>query len=146
VTSFAQVAPGDTAAVIKLMRVTMSEIDSALVGFDRRDTVLATSPDSEPRRLSVWLQHGSPRKLTVSEPDDAGHMTGESSYWFIAGDLVVAQTMTSTYALDGGRIVLWTDAVLIPRSDVTPEERMAREQELAEQATKYLAAFGITIQ
>lgn len=144
--SFSQVAPGDTAAVIKLMKITMTEIDSALVDFERRDTILVTAPDSEPRRLSLWLQHGSPRKITVTEPDDAGHMTGESSYWFIAGDLAVVQGMTSAYALDGDRIVLWTDQTLVPTSDVTTEERMARELRLVGEARRYLAAFGMEMQ
>jgi hypothetical protein len=139
------VAPGDTAAVIKLMRITMTEIDSALTGFERRDTILVTSPDSEPRKLSIWLQNGSVRKLTVSEPDEAGHQTGESSYWFIAGELSVGQTMVSAYALDGDRIVVWTDPTLIPFVDVTPADRMAKELELVAAAKKYLQAFGIVM-
>ena len=127
------------------MRLTMHEIDSSLDGFDRRDTVLATAPDSEPRRLTVWLQRGSPRKLAVSEPNEAGHMVGESSYWFIAGDLVVVQGMADAYALDADRIVLWTDQLLVPVSTFSLEERMARERMLVDQAHTYLAAFGIVL-
>jgi hypothetical protein len=127
------------------MRLTMSEIDSSLDGFERRDTVLATSPDSEPRRLSVWLQRGSPRKLTVSEPNESGHMVGESSYWFIAGELSVVQGMADAYAFDADRIVLWTDQMLVPVSTFTRAERMARERFLVDQAHTYLAAYGIVL-
>src|SRR5450759_2727663 len=109
------------------------------------DTVLATSPDSEPRRLSVWLQRGSPRKLTVSEPNESGHMVGESSYWFIAGELSVVQGVADAYAFDADRIVLWTDQMLVPVSTFTRAERMARERLLVDQAHTYLAAYGIVL-
>ncbi len=126
------------------MRLTMNEIDSSLGGFERRDTILATSSDSEPRRLSVWLQSGVPRKLAVSEPREPGHsVAGETDYWFIKNELAVVQGMTDSYALDANRIVLWTDQMLVPLSGFTAEERMAREILLVEQARKYLAAFGI---
>lgn len=142
-TSFAQVAPGDTAALIGLMRLTMTQIDSALDEFERRDTVMATSPDSEPRRLSVWLQHGIPRKLAVSEPDQHGAMTGESDFWFVDGDVAVVLQGASAFALDAGRIVLWTDEVLVPRTEFTDADRMARETGIREEVERYLAQLGV---
>ncbi len=145
-TSFSQVTPGDTAAVIALMRSVMSDIDGALDGFERRDTVLATTPDSEPRQLTVWLERGLPRKLTVSEPREPGHsLAGESDYWLTNNELTVVQSMTDAYALDANRIVLWTDQMLVPVTGFTADQRMAREILLVEQARKYLAAFGMVL-
>ena len=124
----------------------MSEIDGSLDGFERRDTVFAATPDSEPRQLTVYLQRGLPRKLTVSEPKEPGHaVAAETDYWFINEELAVVQGMTDTYALDANRIVLWTDQMLVPLTGFTTDERMAREVLLVEQARKYLAALGVVL-
>lgn len=144
--SFSQAPPGDTAAVISLMRSVMSDIDAALDGFERRDTVFAITPDSEPRQVTVWLERGLPRKLAVSDPKEPGHaVAGETDYWLINNELAVVQGMSDAYALDANRIVLWTDQMLVPVSAFTKDERMAREILLVEQARKYLAAFGIVL-
>ena len=128
------------------MRSVMSDLDGALDGFERRDTVLAVTPESEPRQLTVWLERGVPRKLTVSEPKEPGHSVAPvTDYWFINEELAVVQGTTDAYAIDANRIVLWTDQMLVPLTGFTREERMAREILLVEQARKYLAAFGIVL-
>jgi hypothetical protein len=128
------------------MRLTMSDIDGALDGFERRDTTLATTPDSEPRQLTVWLQRGLPRKLSVSEPKEPGHtVAAVTDYWFINEEPAVVQGTTDAYALDANRIVLWTDQMLVPLTGFTADERMTREILLVGQARKYLAAFGVVL-
>lgn len=144
-TSFSELAPGDTAAVLLIMRQTMQDIDGALGGLARRDTVLVAEAGQEPRRLSLWLEDGVPRKLTVSEPNEMGRMLGESAFWFVQGEVRVVQQPHDAYAFDADRILVWTDESLVPLSDVTGEERMARERDVVEEAHRWLAVFGVKL-
>jgi hypothetical protein len=144
-TSFSELAPGDTASVILVMRRTMQDIDGALAGFTRRDTTLDAEPGQEPRKLSVWLEDDVPRKLTVTEPNEAGRMLNESSFWFVQGEVRVVLQPLAAYAFDADRILVWTDETLVPITDVTTEERMRREREVVDQAHRWLEVFGIKL-
>ena len=144
--SLTEVAPGDTATILRVMRGTMADIDGMLARLERRDTVLAAEGTQEPRRLSVWVQNNSPRKLVVSEPNDAGAMTGESHWWFVGGELRVVQQPFAGYVMYGDRILVWTDGALEPVPDIPDTDRMAREVELVGAATKWLGVFGLKMQ
>ncbi|MES2123285.1 MAG: hypothetical protein V4503_01230 [Gemmatimonadota bacterium] len=137
--------PGDTAAVITILRRTMQEIDGALAGYVRRDTVLDAMPGQGPRTVSVWLEQDIPRKLTVSEPNESGKMLAESNFWFVQGELRVAQQPEDSYAFDADRIIVWTDPSLVPIVDITPELRMQREHDVVEQARHWLGIFGVRL-
>lgn len=139
------IAEGDTATVLALLKLTMKEIDGGLDSLVRRDTVLATEPGQEPRRASVWLQNGVPRKLLVSEPNELGQMTLESSYWFINGELRAVQQPLASYFLEADRILLWTDEALEPRADVAAQERMDQEVALAAEVEQRLGLFGLKL-
>jgi len=141
-TTFGELAPGDTASVLLIMRRTMEEIEAALPGLTRRDTTLAPEPNQEPRRLSIWLEDGVPRKLVVSEPNDAGQMMEESVFWFVQGDVRVVQQPSAAYAFDADRILVWTDESLVPLTDITADARMIRERDVIEQARKWLTLLG----
>lgn len=143
--TFAELVPGDTAAVISIMRRTMQEIDGALAGYVRRDTTLEAVKGKAPRTLSVWLEQDIPRKLTVSEPNESGRMLGESNFWFVQGELRVAQQPEDSYAFDADRIIVWTDPSLVPIVDITPELRMQREHEVVEQARQWLNLVGVKL-
>jgi hypothetical protein len=140
------IAEGDTAAVLDLLRLTMTDIDAALETMERRDTVLAPEPDQEPRRVSVWLRDGVPRKLLVSEPNESGQMTAESAYWFVNGELRAVLQPFAGYFLEGDRILLWTDESLEPITDVIPQDRMDRELALVAEVELRLAHFGLRLQ
>ena len=127
------------------MRGTMGEIDGMLGQLERRDTTLAPVGTEEARRLSVWVRDGVPRKLTVSEPNDAGAMTAESQYWLVGGELRVVQQPFAAYVLYGDRILVWTDGALEPVPDIPDDDRMARELELVNQARQWLAVFGLKL-
>jgi hypothetical protein len=143
---FADLPPGDTAAVLDLMRQTMREIDAGLPQMTQRDTTLPPVADSVARHLTVWLQDGVPRKMT-SRPDSTanGASDGETDIWFVGGEVAVVQRVADSYALDGGRIVLWTDESLQPRTDVLPAQVMGRENELEALARGWLGVFGLRI-
>ena len=144
-TTLSELAPGDTASVIVIMRRTMQDIEGAIPAFTRRDTTLAAGTNREPRRLSLWLEDGVPRKLTVSAPTDASSMLGESVFWFVQGEVRVVQQPNDAYAFAADRMLVWTDESLTPVTDVTPEARMIREHEVIEQARQWLALFGVAL-
>ncbi|MES2303978.1 MAG: hypothetical protein V4558_00625 [Gemmatimonadota bacterium] len=144
-TSFSELAPGDTASVVLIMRRTMADIDGAAADFTKRDTTLAPEPGQEPRRLTLWLEDNVPRKLLVTEPDESGRMMRESLFYFVQGEVRVVMQPNDGYAFDADRILVWTDEALIPLADVTPELRMQRESEVLDQAHKWLALFGVEL-
>lgn len=143
--SLSEIAPGDTASILLVMRQTMQEIDGMLRSLERRDTTLAAVDDQEARRLSVWLQDGVARKLTVTEPNDAGGMTGESAFWLVGGELRVVQQPFAAYTLYGDRILVWTDSSLDPIPDIPSDNRMEREVVLVAQARQWLEVFGLRL-
>ena len=142
---FSDLAPGDTAGVISMMRQTMQNIDAGLSQMSERDTLLAAVGDSQPRHLSVWLEGGVPRKLVVADSGGNGPGAGETDVWFLGGDVAVVQQVSDVYAFDTGRIVLWTDGTLEPRNDITPELRMARQTDLIESVRRWLSVFGVSL-
>ena len=144
--SSAMMAEGDTAMVLAMLRLTMTEIDAALETMERRDTILGAEPDQEPRRVSVWLRDGVPRKLLVSEPNESGQMTVESAYWFVNGELRAVMQPFAGFFLEADRILLWTDEALEPMTDVLPQARMDRELALVAEVERRLASFGLTLQ
>ena len=156
--SFAQVSPGDTVDVIALMRRTMSDIDARLDSLDRRDTALsvdtakvsdslAAADSTVPRRrITLWLDHGTPMKLLVSEPGKFGEGMLETAYWFYGGELAVEYGPDDACAVDGGRIVFWADRALLPIGDFTGSDRISRETELANQTRRWLGVFGLASQ
>lgn len=128
-----------------MMRETMRNIDAALDQMTERDTVLAPVSDSQPRHLAIWLDHGVLRKLAVSDSGGNGPGAGETEIWFVGGDVAVVQEVTDVYALDGGRIVLWTDETFQPRDDVTPDIVMTKQAALLDMARTWLAVFGVKL-
>jgi len=141
--SLTEIAPGDTAAILSVMRRTMQEIDDLVGELERRDTTLEPVGTEEPRRLSVWIQNGVPRKLLISEPNNVGAMKAESQFWLVGGELRVVQQPFAAYVMYGDRILVWTDGALDPVPDIPDADRMAREVELVAAARRWLDVFGL---
>ncbi len=110
-----------------------------------RDTTLPPVADSQPRHLAAWLQEGVVRKLVVADSGGNGPGSGETDIWFLGGDVAVLQQVADVYAFDAGRIVLWTDGTLQPRTDVDQQLVMAKETQLIDSARQWLAVFGIAL-
>lgn len=140
--TLAEIAPGDTGAILGLMRRVMSEGDAILETAERRDTVVAAEPNREPRRLTLYTVQGRLLKLVATESDDAGRMTGETAAWFVSGEVRVIQEPFAAYFLDGDRLVLWTDAALDPVA-VPEGDRMDRERVVVDTLRSRLAWFGL---
>lgn len=128
-----------------MMRQTMQNIDAGLPQMTQRDTILSPVADSQPRHLTAWLENGVVRKLMVADSGGNAPGTGETDVWFFGGDLAVVQQVADAYAFDAGRIVLWTDGTLQPRTDITPDLVMAREASLIETVRRWLGVFGVTL-
>jgi hypothetical protein len=140
---FSDLAPGDTAGVIAMMRQVMRGIDAGLGPMTQRDTAFGGGTDSISHHLTAWLQDGVPRKLVVIDSVARGQSNVETDVWFMGGDVTVLLQAADAYAFDSDRIVLWTDEALQPYRDVTPALLMARQSELIGAVHAWLAALGI---
>jgi hypothetical protein len=128
-----------------MMRQVMQSIDAGLAQMTHRDTLLPPVSDSLPRHLSMWFEGDVVRKLVVTDSGGNGPGAGETDVWFLGGDVAVVQQIGDVYAFDAGRIVLWTDGTLEPRTDITPDLLMAREAALIDRVRQWLAVFGVQL-
>ena len=129
-----------------MMRQVMQQTDADLPSMTRRDTVLAAVADSAPVRLTIWSAGGQVQKLEAAPDSGAnGPNAGQTDVWFTDGDVAVVQTPTSMHAFDSGRIVLWTDEALVPRTEVASDERMTEETALLELIERWLGEFGLKL-
>lgn len=121
----------------------MQDVDAGLPQMTKRDTFLPPVADSQPRHLTAWLDVGVVRKLVATDSGGNGPGAGETDVWFLGGDVAVVQQIADVYAFDAGRIVLWTDGTLQPRTDITTDVLMARETSLIDRVRQWLAVFGV---
>ncbi len=141
----AQLAPGDTASLLEMMRQTMTEIDAVLDQMERHDTTFVGATRDASRHLTLWSQQGRPRKLLVASLP-VGEMVGEeAAYWFVDDELRAALLPDEGFFLEADRMFLWTDAGLDPIRDVDPEIRMERETALLAEVSGWLAVMGIPL-
>ncbi|HEY8061670.1 MAG TPA: hypothetical protein VID74_02675 [Gemmatimonadales bacterium] len=128
-----------------MMRQIMQSVDAGLAEMTRRDTLLPPVADSLPRHLAIWLEGDVVRKLVATDSGGNGPAAGETDVWFLGGDVAIVQQVADVYAFDSGRIVLWTDATLEPRTDITPDLVMVRQAALIDRVRQWLAVFGIQL-
>lgn len=141
---FSDLAPGDTASVIAMMHQIMQQVDRALPQMQRRDTVAVAPGDTVAHRFSLWRDAGVVRKLTVS--DTAANLdNAETDVWFVGGDVSIVQEVSDVFAFDNGRIVLWTDETLTPRSGITSAMLMQQETLLINRVRGWAGVFGVTL-
>jgi hypothetical protein len=142
---FSDVDPGDTAAVIAMMRSTMRNIDSVIIGLTPQDTTISLAGDSLARHLTLWLDHGVPRKLVAMNADTTATNRDETDIWFVGGDVAVVQQLADVLAFDAGRIVLWTDETFVPRDQVTQEVAMNQQAKIMAQIESWTSVFGVRL-
>ncbi|HEY3934020.1 MAG TPA: hypothetical protein VGL65_05320 [Gemmatimonadales bacterium] len=128
-----------------MMRQTMRTIDAQLPQMVQHDSIVTLPGDSLPRHLTAWLQNDVIRKLMAVDTNATGVNNGETDIWFMGGDVAIVQQVADIYAIDGGRIVLWTDETFEPRGDITPELMMDRETKLMATAASWAGVFGIKL-
>lgn len=140
---FSDLAPGDTAAVVDMMRQLMRGIDAGTPAMVQRDTSFGGGADTLVHRLTVWVQDGVPRKLVAIDSSTTARNNTETDVWFMGGDVAIVLQVADAYAFDSDRIVLWTDEALTPRTEVTAELLMAKQTELITMVQRWLDAIGI---
>lgn len=140
--SLADVAPGDTAAILALIQGTMRDGDAAAAALVSRDTLLEAGEGLESPRLRLWLQDGRPVKLVATEPNLTDRIAPETMTWFRLGEIAVLQHIAGIFLFDGDGIVFAADQALVP---VPMEEtlRMTLERELVDSVKARLAVFGV---
>ncbi len=92
------------------------------------------------RILKLWMENEQAVKLTVTEPDDEGNMTGESAFYFGGQDLFYASQPFARFIFIDGRLEYWLDE----NWQVNPMSRQMLEQReglLYEEANQYLTWF-----
>ncbi|MEO8479090.1 MAG: hypothetical protein ABI542_05595 [Gemmatimonadota bacterium] len=140
--SLADISPGDTVALVRLMESLMADGDRALELSVRRDTTVPAVLVDQPRQLSLWLFDDHPVKLVASEADAEGRMTSETLVWFHGGEVSVVQAPFSMHLFDGDRLVLTTDEGMMPL-EPTDEVRTQLERSIIDSVKVRLAAFGV---
>jgi hypothetical protein len=135
-TADAEMAPPSIMALI-----VAEAIDSATATVPPEKRELPpTTPGGEARQLVLWRLDGAPAKLMVSEPTDAGTMTGSSVWYFKDGRIVFVSGPFARYAFVGGRLVEWTDQHgVVAESDAATLR--TREKDLTDAANNWLKEF-----
>lgn len=119
-------------------------LDERLPYASARVRTLPAEGAREERVLRLWRDGNRPVKITATEPDDAGRMTGLSAYYFDEhGELFFVRHPHARYTFRNGRLDAWLDERLQP-VDVPEADRAAREASIRGEARRYLAAFGLS--
>lgn len=104
------------------------------------DTLPAEQGMSAGRILKLWMDNEQAVKLTVTEPDDSGEMTGLSTFYFAGADLFYASQPFAHFIFIGGNLEYWADETW-QVNPVSADILEAREGYLYEEANKYLQWF-----
>ncbi|MCI4650244.1 hypothetical protein [Phaeodactylibacter sp.] len=92
------------------------------------------------RIIKLWLENEQATKLTVTEPDDSGQMTGLSTFYFAGPDLFYASQPFAHFIFIGGKLEYWTDETW-QVNPVSKDILDAREGYLYDEANKYMSWF-----
>jgi len=119
-------------------------IDSLTVSLEPLTRTLQPEAKGwDPRVLSLWADSGRPVKLSVTEPTDAGTMSGRTVYYFAGGRLEVVRGTVSQYVFRDTTLILWTTDSLQHVEDVPLRDMVARQNFVLGEVRQYLAMFGV---
>jgi hypothetical protein len=140
-TSLADIAPGDTAGVLSLIRRTIREGDASLLEIIPRDTTLPAGTGLMDRELTLWMVGDEPRKLVATEPNRNDRIFPETTVWFVAGEAAVVSDEEALYFFDAaGELVIITDVGLVP-FEITRSEKSTIEIAVLDSVRARLAVF-----
>ncbi len=140
--SLADIAPGDTAGALALIRRIMRQGDAILDSLDRRDTVLVAGDSAAAPSLTLWSLNGRPVKLQAITPNTVDRIPEETATWFRLGEINVVQQPAGVLLFEGDGIVFTTDEALVPVA-MPDTTRMRLETEVVDSVTARLAVFGV---
>ncbi len=92
--------------------------------------------------LKQYLDNDEILKMTVTEPTDAGKMTGLTTYYYDQGELFFVESSFANYTFKGGKLVVWADEnyTILNMSD---EDLKRRQEVLVDYLVNYLEMFDI---
>ncbi|MEQ8705203.1 MAG: hypothetical protein RIC19_14855 [Phaeodactylibacter sp.] len=126
--------------ITKVKRIVDATDERLATAVPITDTLPAEQGMSSGRILKLWMEQEQAVKLTVTEPDDQGEMSGLSTFYFAGSDLFYASQPFAHFIFIGGKLQYWADETW----QVNPVSRDildAREGYLYEEANKYLSWF-----
>lgn len=106
---------------------------------------ISLEPESEnwePRVLKQYLENDEILKMTVTEPTDAGKMTGLTTFYYDEGELFFVESTFANYTFKGGKLIVWADedyTIL----DMSEEDLRRRQEVLVDYLVNYLEMFDI---
>ncbi len=122
-------------AIERVQRI-VAATDELLSGQEPIVDTLASEEGT--RILRLWMQDGKAIKLAVSEPDQAGEMSGQSSYYFSEDEMFFASQPFAKFIFMHGKLEYWLDRQWEP-TPATPELLDAREAFLYDEVNRYLS-------
>lgn len=138
-------APGpDSALTPARARSVVDSIDSLTAGV--APLVRTLQPEArgmDPRTISLWADSARPVKLSVTEPDDSGRMSGRIDYYFSDGRLEVVRGPVSQYVFRDTTLILWTTDSLQHVAEMPLRDMVARQNFVLGEVRQYLAMFSI---
>jgi len=138
-------APGpDSALTPARARSVVDSVDSLTAGV--APLVRTLQPEArglDPRIISLWADSARPVKLSVTEPDDTGRMSGRVDYYFSDGRLEVVRGPVSQYVFRDTTLILWTTDSLQHVADMPLRDMVARQNFVLGEVRQYLAMFSI---
>lgn len=140
--SLADVAPGDTAGILMLMRTFIADADAVSGALVPRDTLLEAGEGLEPRRLRLWLVDGRPVKLVATEPNATDRIAPETVVWFRSGEIAVAQRTAGVFLFASDGLIFTADESLVPVA-LDPDLESRIEREVIDSVKARLAVFGV---
>ena len=126
--------------ITKVRRIVDATDERLATATPVTDTLPAEQGMESGRILNLWLENEQAGKLTVSEPDDNGKMTGLSTFYFAGPDLFYAAQPFGNFIFIGGKLEYWADESW----QVNPVSKSildAREGYLYDEANKYMGWF-----
>lgn len=126
--------------ITKVRRVVDATDERLVTATPVIDTLPVEQGMSSGRILKVWIENEQAVKLTVTEPDDSGNMSGLSTFYFAGSDLFYASQPFAHFIFIGGNLEYWADETW-QVNPVSANILDAREGYLYEEANKYLRWF-----
>ncbi len=105
-------------------------------------TLEPESESWEPRVIKQFTEKGDLLKLTVTEPTDAGKMTGLTTFYYDEGELFFVESSFANYVFKGANLVVWSDEdyTILDMSETDLERR---QEVLVDYLVNYLEMFNV---
>jgi len=106
---------------------------------------ITLEPESEswdPRVIKQYTENNELIKMTVTEPTDAGKMTGLTTFYYDQGELFFVESSFANYVFKDGHLVVWSDEnykIL----DMSKADLERREEVLVDYLVNYLEMFNV---